>query len=212
MSKGLIGKKLGMTSIFTEDGRYVPVTVILAGPCVVTQIKTVANDGYNALQLGFDAKKTGRTTKPQQGHFQKSGGQCFYQIREVEVDDPEAFSLGQSIGPDLFEIGEKVDVIGKSKGRGFSGVIKRHGFGGGRATHGGKCHRIPGSIGCSAWPAKVIKGKKMPGRYGTDRKTIRNLEVIDVRPEENLILVKGAIPGHRDALVMIRKPKFSDMK
>ena len=212
MSKGLIGKKLGMTSVFTEDGRYIPVTVILAGPCVVTQIKTVANDGYNALQLGFNAKKADRTTKPQQGHFQKSGGQCFYQTREVSVDDPEAFSLGQSLGPDLFEIGEMVDVIGKSKGRGFSGVMKRHGFGGGRATHGGKCHRIPGSIGCSAWPAKVIKGKKMPGRYGSDRKTIRNLEVIDVRPEENLILVKGAIPGHREAFVMIRKPKFSDKK
>jgi large subunit ribosomal protein L3 len=209
MSKGLIGKKLGMTSVFMEDGRYIPVTVILAGPCVVTQIKTVAKDGYNALQLGFEDKKITRTKKPQQGHFKKSGGQCFDHMREVEVDDPEAFSLGQNLGPDLFEIGEKVDIIGKTKGRGFSGVIKRHGFGGGRATHGGKCHRIPGSIGCSAWPSKVTKGKKLPGRYGVEQQTVRNLEIVDVRPEENLILVKGAIPGHREALVMIRKPKFA---
>ena len=212
MSKGLIGKKLGMTSVFTEDGRYIPVTVILAGPCVVTQIKTVATDGYNALQLGFKEKKLQRTNKPQQGHFKKSGGQCFDYMREVAVDDPAAYSLGQSLGPDLFAIGEKVDVIGKSKGRGFSGVIKRHGFGGGRATHGGKCHRIPGSIGSSAWPSRVFKGKKLPGRYGGEGKTVRNLEIFDVRPDENLILVKGAVPGHREALVMIRKPKFSEKK
>jgi len=208
MSKGLIGKKIGMTSVFTEDGRYVPVTVILAGPCVVTQIKTEAKDGYNALQLGFDDKKSSRTNKPLMGHFQKSGGQSFYHLREVAVDDPEGFSLGQSLGPDVFQIGEKVDIVGKTKGRGFSGVIKRHGFGGGRATHGGKCHRIPGSIGCSAWPSKVTKGKKLPGRYGSERQTVRNLEIVDIRPEENLILVKGAVPGHRDAPIMIRKPKF----
>jgi len=209
MSKGLIGKKLGMTSVFTTDGRFIPVTVILAGPCVVTQIKTEANDGYNALQLGFDVKKSAKTSKPLQGHFKASGDGCFRHVREVEVDDPSQYTLGQNLGPDLFTVGERVDVIGTSKGRGFAGVIKRHGFGGGRATHGGKCHRIPGSIGSSAWPSKVIKGKKLPGRYGVDRKTIRNLEVVDVRPEDNLILVKGPVPGHMQAFVMIKKLKFA---
>jgi len=209
MSKALIGKKLGMTSVFTPDGYYIPVTVIQAGPCVVTQIKTEASDGYNALQLGFESKKVNKTSKPLLGHFEKSGGNCFQRLREVEVEDPSAFSLGQSLGSDLFKIGERVDVVGTTKGRGFSGVIKRHGFGGGRATHGGKCHRIPGSIGTSAWPSRVMKGKKMPGRYGTDRQTMRNLEIIDIRPEDNLILVKGAVPGHRQALVMIQKLKFA---
>jgi large subunit ribosomal protein L3 len=209
MSKALIGKKLGMTSVFTPDGYYIPVTVIQAGPCVVTQIKTEASDWYNALQLGFESKKVNKTSKPLLGHFEKSGGNCFQRLREVEVEDPSAFSLGQSLGSDLFKIGERVDVVGTTKGRGFSGVIKRHGFSGGRATHGGKCHRIPGSIGTSAWPSRVMKGKKMPGRYGTDRQTMRNLEIIDIRPEDNLILVKGAVPGHRQALVMIQKLKFA---
>ena len=208
MSKGLIGKKLGMTSVFGSDGRYIPVTVIQAGPCVVTQIKTKAVDGYDALQIAFEEKKNSRATKPLQGHFQKSGGQCYAQLREVEVDNPEDYTLGQNIGTDLFIVGERIEVVGKTKGRGFSGVIKRHGFGGGRETHGGKCHRIPGSIGCSAWPSKVIKGKKMPGRYGMDRQTVRGLEIVDIRPEENLLLVKGAVPGHRQGVVMIHKMKF----
>lgn len=208
-SKGLIGKKLGMTSVFTPDGRYLPVTVVLAGPCVVTQIKTVERDGYNALQLGFGEKRKSRTTKPLQGHFQKSGGKYFTFVREVGVDNPEEFEVGQTIGLDLFEVGERVDVIGTTKGRGFSGVMKRHGFGGGRKTHGSKCHRVPGSIGCSAWPSKVIKGKKLPGHYGVERKTTRNLEILDIRPDENLILLKGSIPGHRQALVMLNKIKFA---
>ncbi|MGD9364927.1 MAG: 50S ribosomal protein L3 [Desulfobacteraceae bacterium] len=207
-SKGLIGKKLGMTSVFTPDGRYLPVTVVQVGPCVVTQIKTKERDGYNALQLGFGEKKASRTTKPLNGHFQKSGGQNFAFLKEVGVDDPEAYELGQTIGLDLFEVGERVDVIGTTKGRGFSGVMKRHGFGGGRKTHGSKCHRVPGSIGCSAWPSKVIKGKKLPGHFGVERKTARNLEIVDIRPEENLILLKGPIPGHRQALVTLNKLKF----
>jgi large subunit ribosomal protein L3 len=209
MSKGLIGRKLGMTSIFTPDGHYIPVTVIQAGPCVVTQIKTEPSDGYNALQLGFDTKRSDRTTKPLQGHFQKSGESCFAHTREVGVDDPENFTLGQSIGPELFKVGEHIDVVGTTKGRGFSGVMKRHGFGGGRKTHGSKCHRIPGSIGCSATPSKVIKGKRMPGQYGNVRHTVRNLEIVDIREQENLILVRGAVPGHRQALVMINKVKFA---
>ncbi len=208
MSKGLIGKKLGMTSMFTQDGRYLPVTVILAGPCVVTQIKTVETDGYNALQVGFGEKKEKRTSKPLKGHFKKSGGQNFAFLREVEVDNPADFELGQTIGPDLFKVGERVDVVGTTKGRGFAGVMKRHGFGGGRMSHGSRCKRIPGSIGCSAWPAKVVKGKKMPGHYGVDRKTVRNLEIVDIRPDQNLILLKGPVPGHRQAMVMLKKLKF----
>lgn len=210
MSKGLIGKKLGMTGIFTADGKYIPVTVIQAGPCTVTQIKTDVSDGYNALQLGFGDKRASRTNKPLQGHFKKSGERCFGHLQEVGVDDPNAYTLGQNLGPDIFIVGERVDVVGTSKGRGFSGVVKRHKFGGGRKTHGGKCFRIPGSIGSSAWPSKVIKGKRMPGHYGTDRKTIRNLEIIDIRPENNLILVKGAVPGHTEALVMIKKLKGAE--
>jgi large subunit ribosomal protein L3 len=209
MSKGLIGKKIGTTSVFTPEGKFIPVTVILAGPCVVTQVKTKAVDGYNALQLGFGPKKAKNTTKPLQGHFQKSGGNNYAHLREVEVENPEAFELGQTIGLDTFKIGERVDVVGTSKGRGFAGVIKRHGFSGGRETHGGHCHRIPGSVGCSAWPSKVLKGKKMPGHYGTDRKTVRNLEIVDIRSEENLILIKGSVPGHRQAMIEIKKVKFA---
>lgn len=210
MSKGLIGRKLGMTSIFTPEGHYIPVTVIQAGPCVVTQIKTEPSDGYNALQLGFKTKRGDRTTKPLKGHFQKSGDDCFAHTREFGVDDPDSFTLGQSLGPELFTVGERIDVVGTTKGRGFSGVIKRHGFGGGRKTHGSKCHRIPGSIGCSATPSKVTKGKRMPGQYGNVRHTVRNLEIVDIREEENLILVRGAVPGHRQALVMINKVKFAN--
>jgi large subunit ribosomal protein L3 len=207
-SKGLIGRKLGMTSVFTPDGRYLPVTVVLAGPCVVTQIKTVQTDGYNALQIGFGEKKESRITKPMQGHLKKSGGQRFAFLQEVGVDNPEEYEVGQTIGLDVFEVGERIDVVGTTKGRGFSGVMKRHGFGGGRKTHGSKCHRVPGSIGCSAWPSKVIKGKKLPGHYGVERKTTRNLEIVDIRPEENLILLKGPVPGHRQALVKLNKVKF----
>jgi len=208
-SKGLIGKKLGMTSVFAPDGRYVPVTVVKAGPCVVTQIKTLDRDGYNALQIGFGEKKASRTTKPLQGHFKKSGGFNFAFVREVGVDNPEEFEVGQTIGLDLFEVGERVNVVGTTKGRGFAGVMKRHGFGGGRKTHGCKSHRVPGSIGCSAWPSKVIKGKKLPGHYGVEQKTVRNLEIVDIRPDDNLILLKGPVPGHRQALIMLNKLKFT---
>lgn len=209
MCKGLIGKKLGMTSLFTPEGKRIPVTVIQAGPCVVTQIKTVAADGYNALQLGFGAKKAKRVNKPLSGHMKKAGENLFSVMREVAVDNPEDFDLGQEITVDLFQIGEKVDVTGTTKGRGFSGVIKRHGFARGRETHGSHSHRIPGSIGCSAWPAKVIRGKKMPGQYGSERKTIRNLEVVDIRPDNNLILIKGAVPGSKSSLLTVKKLKFA---
>ncbi len=205
MSKGILGRKLGMTGLFVHDGRYLPVTVIEAGPCTVTQIKTKANDGYNALQLGFAEKKESRVNKPQKGHFAKCGGTCFYLLREFPVDNPEEFQLGQEIAADMFMVGEKVEVSGNSKGRGFSGTIKRHGFHRGPKTHGSRNYRAPGSIGQSAWPSKVIKGKKMPGRYGNTRHTVKNLEIVDIRPQENLILIKGAVPGPNSGMIEIRK-------
>jgi len=207
MCKGLIGKKLGMTSLFTPEGQYVPVTVIELGPCVVTQVKSEATDGYNAIQIGFGNRKGTRITKPLQGHLKNSGGQ-FAVLKEVPVDGDSDYEVGQELALDLFAIGEKVDVVGTTKGRGFAGVTKRHGFRLGRKTHGSKSYRIPGSVGCSAYPAKIIRGKKMPGQYGNHRKTIRNLEVVDIRPDDNLIMVKGAVPGHRDAIVMVNKLKF----
>jgi large subunit ribosomal protein L3 len=208
MSRGLLGKKLGMTGFFTSEGQYVPVTVIEAGPCVVTQIKTKTTDGYDALQLGFGNRREDRVNKPLKGHFKKSGEKCFQYLREFVVENPEEFNLGQEITVDMFNVGDRVDVVGTTKGRGFSGVIKRYGFHRGPMTHGSRNVRRPGSIGCSAWPAKVIKGKKMPGRYGNDRKTVRNLEIIDIRPEDNVILVKGAVPGAESGLMAVKKPKF----
>ena len=195
MSRGLLGKKLGMTGFE-------------AGPCVVTQIKTRATDGYDALQLGFGEKRKSRVNKPLQGHFKKSGEQCFRYLREFSVDNPEEYNLGQEITVDMFNVGDRVDVVGTTKGRGFSGVIKRYGFHRGPMTHGSRNVRRPGSIGCSAWPAKVIKGKKMPGQYGNDRKTVRNLEIIDIRPEDNVILVKGSVPGAESGVMTVNQLKF----
>ena len=198
-----------MTGLFTSEGKYIPVTAIQLGPCVVTQIKTVTTDGYNALQLGFGEKKKSRVNKALEGHLKKSGETRFAFLREVYVNDPGEYGLGQTINIDIFNIGEYIEVTGTSKGKGFSGVIKRHGFHGGKKTHGSHSHRIPGSIGCSASPGKVIKGKKMPGQHGNARKTIRNLEIVDIRPEENLILIKGAIPGSRNGIVEIKKLKIA---
>jgi len=212
MCKGLIGKKLGMTGLFLPDGQYVPVTVVEAGPCVITQIKTAETDGYNALQLGFGKKKESRVNKPLKGHFSKSDSGAFDYVKEFAVADPGAYSLGQQITLEMFKVGERVDVIGTTKGRGFSGVVKRHGFHGGRETHGCRSHRVPGSIGSSAWPSRVMKGKKLPGRYGNDRKTMRNLEVIDIRSKENIILIKGAVPGSKSALITINKLRFNKEK
>jgi large subunit ribosomal protein L3 len=208
MCKGMMGKKLGMTGLFASDGRVTPVTVIQAGPCVVTQIKTQATDGYNALQLGFKEVKPKHVTKPRQGHFKKSGSACFRHVQEFAVENPEAFTVGQSVTVDIFAVGERVCVSGTTKGRGFSGVIKKEGFSGGRKTHGSKCHRIPGSIGSSAWPSRVTKGKGMPGHFGAERQTAQGIEIIDIRPEDNLLLVRGAVPGPASGLVAIRKPKI----
>ena len=198
-----------MTSQFSSEGMSVPVTVVEAGPCVVTQVKTIASDGYNALQIGFGQRKKKRTNKPLQGHLKKSGAETVRVLKEMSVENPEEFSLGQEVTVDIFKVGERVEVIGTTKGRGFSGVMKRHGFSGGKKTHGSHSHRIPGSIGCSAWPAKVIKGKKMPGHYGHAIQTTRNLEIFDIRPKENLILLKGAVPGHKSGIVTIKKANFT---
>lgn len=195
MVNKLFGKKLGMTSYFLEDGGSVPVTVLKVGPCVVIQKKTREREGYDALKMGYGPKKESRVNKPLKGQFKDVGGRFFTTLREIRVDDPDAFELGQEIKSDIFNIGERVHVRGLSKGRGFSGVMKRWGFSGGKKTHGSRSHRIPGSIGCSATPGKVQKGKKLPGRMGYQNVTIKNLKVIDVRPEMDLILVQGPVPG-----------------
>ena len=208
MSRGLLGKKLGMTALYSSEGHLVPVTVVEAGPCVVMQIKTEATDGYNALQLGFCERKQERVSKPLQGHQKKSGGVCFEHLKEFSVENPAEFELGQKITVEMFTVGERVNVAGTTKGRGFSGVIKRHGFHRGPMSHGSKNIRPPGSIGCSATPSKVVKGKKMPGHYGNVRQTMRNLKIVDIRPENNLVMIKGALPGPKSGLVFINKPKF----
>jgi large subunit ribosomal protein L3 len=204
MCKGLIGKKLGMTKVYTPEGIQVPVTVVEAGPCVVTQVKTNETDNYNALQLAFD-EKTKNVTKPLKGHFEKSGGKYFYKINEFPAENVADYEAGQEIGLDIFSKGEKVSVSGKSKGKGFSGTVKRHGFSRGPVTHGSRNVRKTGSIGCSADPARVIKGKKMPGQHGNKRVTVNKLQIVDIIPEENIILIKGAVPGHKNGYVEIRK-------
>jgi large subunit ribosomal protein L3 len=193
-----------MTRVYNEVGQISPVTVIEAGPCVVLQKKTVGKEGYNAIQVGFGEKKQSRLNKPETGHFKKAGEVGYYHVREVRVEDPQAYKLGQQIlVSELFKIGDTIDITGHSKGRGFQGVIKRHGFGGGRETHGSNFQRAPGSIGCSAYPSRVVKGKKMPGRMGVEKKTIKNLTVVDIREEEHILLVKGAVPGAKNGLVSI---------
>ena len=205
MVNALIGKKLGMSQLFSPDGEVTPVTVIQAGPCTVTQIKSVDRDGYNAVQLGFGEKKPQRTKKPSLGHFKKSGKGPFAVVREVKVDDVGEFELGQEVSADIFQVGELVHVVGRSKGKGFAGTIKRWNFSRGPMSHGGMNKRAPGSIGCSATPARVVKGRKMPGQMGNRRTTVKGLMVVDVRPEENIILIRGAVPGGRNGVVFIKK-------
>jgi len=205
MLKGLIGKKIGMTRLFLSEGKAVPVTVLQVGPCTVVQVKTSDKEQYNALQLGFGEKKASRANKPASGHFAKAGVDPKAVLKEFKVDDTAEFEVGQEITAAMFARGEKVNVTGRTKGRGFSGVVKRHGFGGGRKTHGCTTHDLPGSIGQSADPARVVKGRRMPGHYGYERMQARNLKVVDVRPEDNLVLVKGAVPGARGGIVFIEK-------
>ncbi|PID74307.1 MAG: 50S ribosomal protein L3 [Desulfobacterales bacterium] len=201
---GILGKKIGMTRIYTEIGEAVPVTVVEAGPCRVLQVKTLEKDGYTAVQVGFGAKKASRVNKPLSGHFKKSGSEGYYHVREFRVPEDSAYEIGQDIAVDeLMKVGDRVDVQGISKGKGFQGVVKRHGFAGGGAGHGSMFHRAPGSIGCSAWPARVIKGKKLPGRMGNDTVLRKNVEIVAVRPEENVVLFKGPLPGAKDGLLKI---------
>ncbi len=208
MISGLIGRKIGMTRLFIEEGRSVPVTVLEVGPCRVVQVKSKENDGYQAVQLGFEPKSERRCTKPVQGHFKKAGVETMAHLKEWRVDDTTEFQPGQLIGADLFTVGEKVNICGRSKGCGFQGVIKRWGFSGLPYTHGThKVQRSPGSIGTSATPSHVLKGRKLPGHMGDNNMTVRNLEVIDVRPEDNLIMVKGAVPGSANALITVHKAK-----
>ena len=205
MVSTLIGKKLGMSQLFSADGEAMPVTVIQAGPCTITQIKSVDSDGYNALQLSFGEKKPQGTTKPLLGHFKRCGKGPFNVIKEVKVDDVGDFELGQEISAEIFQIGELIHVMGRSKGKGFAGTIKRWNFSRGPISHGGMNKRPPGSIGCSASPSRVIKGRKMPGQMGNRRVTVKGLKIVDVRPEENIILVKGAVPGGRNGVVLIKR-------
>jgi len=204
MEKGLIGKKLGMTQVFSEEGAAVPVTVIEAGPCVVVQKKTREADGYEALQLGFGRKKQKRVTKPLQGHFRKADKGFFRVLREFKLDDCTEYDVGAELNVGMFDAGEYVDIIGTSKGRGFAGGVKRHGFKGGRASHGSMFHRAPGSIGASAYPSRVLKGKKLPGHMGDRRVTVQNLVVFGVRPDRNLLLVRGSVPGSTNGIVIVR--------
>lgn len=203
--KGMIGKKLGMTRFFIEDAQSVAVTVIQTGPCTVVQKKTKDKDGYDALQLGFGVRKPKLVNRPQAGHLRASGGQGFAILKEFKTDKVGEFEVGQEVTLDLFEVGDKVNVTGTTKGRGFAGVMKRHGFAGGSASHGCTTPRSPGSISASAYPSRVFPGKRMPGHFGTERQTVVGLEVVEVRPEYGVILVKGAVPGPRNGIVLINK-------
>ena len=205
---GIIGKKLGMTQVYNEDGKVVPVTVIEAGPCPVLDTRTQESHGYSAIQIGFGKKRAKNVSKAVLGHLKKSNNaeNPPAVIKEIRLDsDPE--EVGEEIKADIFEAGSFVDVTGITKGKGFQGVVKRYNFGGGRASHGGDWTRRPGSIGMCEFPGKVYKGRKMPGHHGNVQRTIMGLQVVDVRPDENIILVKGAVPGHKGGIVTLRTAK-----
>jgi large subunit ribosomal protein L3 len=204
MKKGIIGRKLGMTQIFDEKGNVIPVTVIEAGPCVVAQVKTVETDGYNALQLGFGEVKSKHINKPEAGHFAKSKIENKKHLREFRLDSIESVKVGDEIKADVFAAGENVDIQGISKGKGFQGVIKRHGQHRGPMGHGSMYHRRPGSMGPTSTPGRVFKGKKLPGHMGVDKVTIQNLEIIRVDLDKNAILVKGSVPGNKGGILKIR--------
>lgn len=204
MINGIIGRKIGMTQVFTEDGAVLPVTVIEAGPCRVVQKKTAGTDGYDAVQLGFGDARESRVNKPMKGHFKKASAAPSRFLREFRGDSSD-MELGSDVTVEMFSKGDKVSVRGTSKGKGFAGVVKRHHFKGGGATHGSMFHRAPGGIGSSAWPSRVWKNKKLPGHMGANRVTTKGLEVVDVRAEDNIILIKGAVPGSKGGLVIINK-------
>ncbi|MEM9891980.1 MAG: 50S ribosomal protein L3 [Actinomycetota bacterium] len=203
--KALVGEKVGMTQVWDDDNRIVPVTVLRVTPCRVVQIKTAATDGYSAIQVTVGEKDARRLSKPEAGHFAKAGVAPGTELVELRLDDVSAYEIGQEIGADSFEAGESVDAIGTSKGKGFAGVMKRHNFSGQRATHGAHLvHRMPGSVGQCATPARIFKGVKMAGRMGSDRVTTQNLTVVRADTEKNVVLVKGSVPGPKGGTVIIR--------
>ena len=205
MKKAILTTKVGMTQVFSEDGVLTPVIVLQAGPCVVTQVKTVENDGYSAVQVGFGDIREKLVNKPKKGHFAKAGVTAKRFLKEFRLEDAESYTLGQEIKADVFAAGDKVDATAKSKGKGFQGAIKRHGQSRGPMAHGSKYHRHAGSNGSATTPGRVFKGKHMPGHMGAVRVTVQNLEVVSVDAEKNLILVKGAVPGPKKSLVMLKE-------
>ena len=205
MKKAILATKVGMTQIFNEDGVLTPVTVLQAGPCVVTQVKTVENDGYSAVQVGFVDKREKLVNKPMKGQFDKAGVSYKRFVREFRLEDAESYEVAQEIKADIFEVGDKIDATAISKGKGFQGAIKRHNQHRGPMTHGSKFHRHAGSNGAASDPSKVFKGKKMPGHMGSKKITIQNLEVVRVDAENNLLLVKGSVPGPKKSLVTIKE-------
>ena len=204
MAKGLLGRKLGMTQVFVGGEELIPVTVVEAGPCTVIQKKTKDADGYDAIQIGFEEVKSHRATRPALGHFKKAGSGALRILREIRVENASDYEVGQVLKVDMFRPGDRVDVIGVSKGKGYQGVMKRHGFGGGRASHGSMFHRRPGAIGAHEAPGKVFKGKKFPGQMGNRRVTVQNLQVVEVDLDRNLIMIRGAVPGAKHGALMLR--------
>ena len=204
MEKAIIGKKIGMTQIFDENGLVVPVTAIEAGPCVVAQVKTIENDGYNAIQLGYGDVKENRINRPEKGHFTKANITAKKHLREFRVSDVADVTVGSEVKADVFEAGDKIDVQGTSKGKGFQGVIKRHGQSRGPMGHGSMYHRRPGSMGSTSTPGRVFKGKKLPGHMGVQTVTIQNLDVVRVDMDKNVLLVKGSVPGPKGAILKIK--------
>jgi large subunit ribosomal protein L3 len=204
MVKGILGKKIGMTRVFRESGESVPITALEVGPCYIIQIKREEKEGYNAIQLGYQPKAERKLNKPLLGHYRAAGKGGFRYLREIRMDEVDSFALGQEITSEIFTIGDSITVRALSKGRGFAGVVKRWNFSGGDTAHGCRSHRVPGSIGASATPSRVMRGKKLPGRMGNQRFAVKNLEVVDVVKERGLVLVKGSVPGSRGGLVEVR--------
>ncbi len=204
MKKAIMAKKIGMTQVFSETGNLIPVTVLEAGPCVVVQKKTVENDGYSAIQVGFGTEKESKVNKPEAGHFAKAGVAAAKVLKEFRLDDAESYEVGAEIKADVFAAGDKVDVSGVSKGKGYAGTIKRHNHHRGPETHGSKSHRVTGSMSSATTPGRVKKGKKMAGQMGAENVTIQNLEIVSADAEKNLILIKGAVPGPKGSLLVIK--------
>jgi large subunit ribosomal protein L3 len=209
---GLLGRKIGMTRVYDAAGTIIPVTIIEAGPCPILQVKNKDTDGYAAVQLGFDPAPERNVNRPMAGHFKRAGVAPVRLVREFRADDLDGYEVGKTLDLSLFQVGEQVDIVGRTKGRGFAGSIKKHHSHRGPTTHGSNYHRLPGSLGASADPSRVMKGKHMPGHYGDDRVTVQNITILDVDRERNLLVVRGSVPGHNNAYVTIRKSKKTARK